>query len=36
MHDANVVAFEEATTIIGGCDAVEDFLAYGIWPLSDD
>jgi hypothetical protein len=34
-EDANVVAFIEATSIIGGRDAVEEFLAYGIWSLSD-
>jgi hypothetical protein len=29
--DTNVVAFTKATSIIGGCDAVEEFLACGIW-----
>jgi hypothetical protein len=33
--DANVVAFIEAATIIVGCDAVEEFLAYDLWPLSE-
>jgi hypothetical protein len=35
MDDVNVLAFEESTKIIGGCNAVKDFLAYDIWPLSD-
>jgi hypothetical protein len=29
--DTNAVAFTKATSIIGGCDAVEEFLACGIW-----
>jgi hypothetical protein len=32
-EDANVVAFVEATSLIGGRDVVEDFLASGLWPL---
>jgi hypothetical protein len=31
--DANVAAFAEAASIIGGCDVVEEFLACGLWPL---
>jgi hypothetical protein len=31
----NVLAFEEATKIIGGRDAIEEFLVCGVWPLSD-
>jgi hypothetical protein len=34
-EDANFVAFIEATSIIGGCDAVEEFLTSGLWPLSE-
>jgi hypothetical protein len=34
-RDANVAAFIEATSIIRGCDAVEEFLACGIWSLSE-
>jgi hypothetical protein len=33
-EDVNMVAFAEATSIIGGRDVVEEFLACGIWPLS--
>jgi hypothetical protein len=33
--DANVAAFTEAASIIEGRDAVEEFLACGMWPLSD-
>jgi hypothetical protein len=33
--DTDALAFEEATKIIGGCDAVKEFLVCGIWPLSD-
>jgi hypothetical protein len=33
--DVNMAAFAEATTIIGGRDAVEEFLACGIWPLTE-
>jgi hypothetical protein len=29
-NDVNVVAFEEAAAIIGGCDIVEEFLACGM------
>jgi hypothetical protein len=35
IDDANAMAFEKATKIIRGRDAVEKFLAIGIWPLSD-
>jgi hypothetical protein len=33
--DANVAPFVEATSIIGGHDAVEEFLTCGLWPLSE-
>jgi hypothetical protein len=33
--DGNAMPFEEATKIIGGHNVVEEFLVYGIWPLSD-
>jgi hypothetical protein len=33
--DANVAAFIEATSILGGCDTVEEFLPCGIWSLSE-
>jgi hypothetical protein len=33
--DVNVMAFTEATAIIRGRDVVEEFLACGIWPLSE-
>jgi hypothetical protein len=33
--DTNVVAFVEAASIFGGRDTVEEFLAYGMWPLSE-
>jgi hypothetical protein len=32
---ANFVAFIEATSIIGGHNAVEEFLTCGLWPLSE-
>jgi hypothetical protein len=32
-EDANVTAFVEATSLISGRDAVEEFLASGLWPL---
>jgi hypothetical protein len=32
--DINDAAFVRVTTMIGGCDAVEDFLACGRYPLS--
>jgi hypothetical protein len=35
LEDANFVAFIEATSIIGGRDAVEEFLASGLWPLRE-
>jgi hypothetical protein len=31
----NALAFEEATKIIGGGDAIEEFLVCGVCPLSD-
>jgi hypothetical protein len=34
LEDANFMAFVEATSIIWGHDAVEEFLASGLWPLS--
>jgi hypothetical protein len=34
--DIDVAAFTEAASIIGGCDAVEEFLACGMWPLSEN
>jgi hypothetical protein len=33
--DESVVAFMEAASIIGGHDAMEEFLVCGIWPLSE-
>jgi hypothetical protein len=33
--NANMQAIEEATRIIRGHDAIEEFLACGIWSLSD-
>jgi hypothetical protein len=35
LDDANVAAFVEVTSIIGSRDAVEEFLACGLWPLSE-
>jgi hypothetical protein len=35
-NDVNVMAFVEAAAIIGGRDAVEEFLACSIWPLSNN
>jgi hypothetical protein len=32
--DRNVAAFIEAASIFLGHDAVKEFLAYGMWPLS--
>jgi hypothetical protein len=32
-EDADFPAFVNATSPIGGCDAVEEFLACGLWPL---
>jgi hypothetical protein len=32
-EDVGFVAFIEATSLIGGRDAVEEFLASGLWPL---
>jgi hypothetical protein len=36
VDDVNVLAFKEAAVIIGGIDAVKEFLACRIWLLSDD
>jgi hypothetical protein len=33
--DADVAAFTESASIIGGRDIVEEFLACGLWPLSE-
>jgi hypothetical protein len=33
--DVDVAAFVEATPIIEGRDAMEEFLTCGIWALSD-
>jgi hypothetical protein len=35
LGDVNVAAFTEAVSIIGECDTVVEFLACGIWPLSE-
>jgi hypothetical protein len=35
LEDANFATFVEATSIIGDCDAVEEFLACGLWALSE-
>jgi hypothetical protein len=32
-EDANVAAFVEVTSLISGCDVVEEFLASDLWPL---
>jgi hypothetical protein len=32
-EDANFAAFVEATSLIGGHDVVEEFLASGLWPF---
>jgi hypothetical protein len=32
-EDANITAFLEATSLIGGRDVLEEFLASGLWPL---
>jgi hypothetical protein len=34
-EDVNFAAFIVASSIISGCDAVEEFLACGLWPLSE-
>jgi hypothetical protein len=34
--DVNYVAFIRATTMIGGHNVVEDFLACGLYPLTTD
>jgi hypothetical protein len=36
VDDVNAMAFEEDTKIIGGHDVVEEYLAYDIFPLSDN
>jgi hypothetical protein len=33
--DTNVTAFTEAALIIGARDTIEEFLACGLWPLSE-
>lgn len=33
LKDHNFVAFVDATSLIGGRDAVEEFIASGLWPL---
>jgi hypothetical protein len=33
--DANVAAFTEVASTIGGRNTVEEFLACGLWPLSE-
>jgi hypothetical protein len=33
LEDANFTAFIQATSLIGGRDDVEEFLACGLWPL---
>jgi hypothetical protein len=33
-EDANVAAFTKATSIIGGHDVVEEFLACGLQPVA--
>jgi hypothetical protein len=35
LDNTNVAAFVEATSIIRGRDAVEEFLSCGLWPLSE-
>jgi hypothetical protein len=35
LGDVNVVAFTKATSIIGGHDAIEEFLVCSIWLLSE-
>jgi hypothetical protein len=32
-EDPNFTAFIKVTSLIGGHDAVEEFLACGLWPL---
>jgi hypothetical protein len=34
-EDANFVAFVEVTSLIGGRDVVEEFLACGLWPFGE-
>jgi hypothetical protein len=33
LEDADFVAFVEVISLIGGQDAVEEFLASGLWPF---
>jgi hypothetical protein len=33
LEDADFMAFIEVTSLISGRDAVEEFLASGLWPL---
>jgi hypothetical protein len=35
LEDTNFAAFIEVTSIIGGHDAVEEFLTCSLWPLSE-
>jgi hypothetical protein len=35
-EDVNFVAFVNATSIIRGHDVMEEFLACGLWPLSEN
>jgi hypothetical protein len=35
LEDANFVAFVEVTSIVGGRNAMEEFLASGLWSLSE-
>jgi hypothetical protein len=35
LEDANFMAFVEAISNVGGRDAVEEFLASGLWPLGE-
>jgi hypothetical protein len=35
-EDTNFAAFVEATSIIGGHDTVQEFLACGLWHLSEN
>jgi hypothetical protein len=35
LEDNDFAAFVEATSLIGGRDAVEEFLAGGLWTLGN-
>jgi hypothetical protein len=35
LEDTDFAFFIEATSIVGGCDGVEEFLTSGLWPLSE-